>query len=785
MPNEVVIHVRGDTKQAEESISSLTRKITGISNTVTNLIAGGMIAMIGKSFYDAFADAERATAQLNAELKSTQGVAGVTAEGALQLADAMAQLSGMDDEAILGAENLLLTFTRIGGEIFPQTTQAVLNMSVAMGQDLKSSAIQVGKALNEPVEGAAALRRVGVQLTNSQEALIKKMVESGDVMGAQKIILAELETEFGGAAEAAGNTLPGALGTLRTAFGNIQETMMGAVLPAITPIVQGFASWLPQAFAQTILSLEQLRAVWLTILAQIQDKTADFLNSITGMARVMAGMPVIGKFFMFDKIATGASEAAMTMRDHAMNTREAAKAQVELANSVAATIGQVETSIPVMHGQGAALENIEKTAKKAKSALQELEVSENTLRKAMEMAEFSTDEQRSVLEALGVAAIDAGPHIEGLSITAERLAAAFMRAGLSIDAANDAIERIQASIAKKEADRLAEIAKREQEKADAEAKRAAEEAQQQAEELERRTLNIGELMSGAFKPKGFERFVANVMGSADIITDEAKAVLDDWRRQYFEFNRDVALLFEDLKRAGTQGSTDAVAKIKGIIAAFEALPDELQGPLGDIKRNLEKMLEDFKLTSDGAVDLVSRNHAQMVLIEQERIDELKRVQKQEFDAKTEAMLKETELSQRLAAAQDQETITKRKLLAEVNHSVIALGAEQELRKRALMESRKAEREARGEAQRGILQQVLGVLGFGSGPINPGMENTLLAGLQQSGLAGVNESQGRILDLLEALMSGSLKVEMDGAIVGRVVGHKQQERGRLLAAMGGY
>ena len=777
MPNEVVIHVRGDTKNAEESITSLTRKITGISNTVTNLIAGGVIAMIGKSFYDAFADAERATAQLNAVLKSTQGVSGVTAEGALQLADAMAQLSGMDDEAILGAENLLLTFTRIGGEIFPQTTQAVLNMSVAMGQDLKSSAIQVGKALNEPIEGAAALRRVGIQLTDSQEALIKKMVESGDVMGAQKIILAELETEFGGAAEAAGNTLPGALGKLRTAFGNIQETMMGAVLPAITPIVQGFANWLPQAFAQTILSLEQLRAVWLTILAQIQDKTADFLNSITGMARVMAGMPVIGKFFMFDEIAEGASEAAMTMRDHAMNTREAAKAQVELANSVAANMQATEASIPVMRGQGAALENVEKAAKKAKTALQELEVSENTLRRAMEMAEFSTDEQRSVLEALGVAAIDAGPHIEGLSITAERLSAAFMRAGLSIDAANDAIGRIQASIAKKEADRLAEIAKREQEAAEAEAKR-------QAEELEQRTLDLGELMKGAFQPKGFDRFVATVMGSADIITDEAKAVLDDWRRQYFEFNRDVALLFEDLKRAGTQGSTEAVAKIKGIIAAFESLPDGLQGPLEDIKRNLEKMLEDFKLTSDGAVDLISRNHAQMVLIEQERIDELKRVQKQEFDARTDWMIKDTELSQRLAAAQEQETITKRKLIAEVNHSVIALGAEQELRKRALMESRKAEREARGEAQRGILQQVLGVLGFGSGPINPGMEGDVMARIQ-SGLAGANESQLRILDLLEALMGGSLKVEMDGQIVGRVVGRNQQERGRMLAAMGGY
>jgi len=322
-------------------------------------------------------------------------------------------------------------------------------------------------------------------------------------------------------------------------------------------------------------------------------------------------------------------------------------------------------------------------AKEAKSALQELEVSEGTLRQAMEMATFGTDEQRAVLEALGVAAIDAGPLLDGLSITAERLSAAFLRAGLSIDATHDAIGRIQAVIAKKETDRLAEIAQREVEEAERERQRLEEEAKRQAEELERRTLDIGELMKESFGLEGFDKFAESAIGSRDIITDEAQATLDDWRRQYFEFNRDIALLFEDLKDSGTLGAEETVSKIKGIIAGFEALPDGLQEPLSDIKSNLESMLKDFVLTSDGAVDLVSKNHKQMMMIEQERIDELKRVQKQAFDERTQAFIDEAIVSQKAAELLEKEVIAKRKLNAEIQSSIIAHEREAALRRQEM------------------------------------------------------------------------------------------------------
>ena len=124
-------------------------------------------------------------------------------------------MSGVDDEVIQSGENVLLTFKNIhnevgkGNDIFNQATKATLDFSVAMGKDLPSAAIMVGKALNDPIKGLTALGRAGVQFTKSQVAMIKKMVKAGDVAGAQKLILRELEDQFGGSAKAAGETLAG------------------------------------------------------------------------------------------------------------------------------------------------------------------------------------------------------------------------------------------------------------------------------------------------------------------------------------------------------------------------------------------------------------------------------------------------------------------------------------------------------------------------------------------------------------------------------------------------
>jgi len=221
---------------AASATSAQTTKLSGAFSGLGKILGAGALYLAFKKIISATAEAQKAEAQLNAVIKSTGGVAGVTAEEMKKLATALQNTTLFEDDAIIAAESLLLTFTKVGGEVIPRATSAILDMSQAMGQDLKSSTIQVGKALNDPIAGISALSRVGVQLTEDQKDLIKSFVAVGDVASAQNVILGELETQFGGAAEAATRTLGGALTQLSNSAGNALEIIGEGLSPGLSDL---------------------------------------------------------------------------------------------------------------------------------------------------------------------------------------------------------------------------------------------------------------------------------------------------------------------------------------------------------------------------------------------------------------------------------------------------------------------------------------------------------------------------------------------------------------------
>ncbi|NUR79078.1 MAG: hypothetical protein HOQ21_01335, partial [Dermatophilaceae bacterium] len=210
-------------------------------------VAVGAAALGGflKGSLDEAREAQKVGAQTNAVIKSTGGVAGVTAKQVSDLAGAISAKSGIDDEAIASASNLLLTFTNVrnevgkGNDIFNQATQIATDMGVALGTDASGSAIQLGKALNDPVKGITALSRVGVSFTAQQKDQIKTLVGSGKTLQAQKIILGELNKEFGGSAAAAATSGDKA----KVAFGNLQESVGTALLPIWDKMLDAFAKF--------------------------------------------------------------------------------------------------------------------------------------------------------------------------------------------------------------------------------------------------------------------------------------------------------------------------------------------------------------------------------------------------------------------------------------------------------------------------------------------------------------------------------------------------------------
>lgn len=183
-------------------------------------------------------EASRVQAQLGAVLKSTGGAAGVSAEEVLKLSSALQKQTTYGDEAITSVQNMLLTFTKIKSDVFPEATKTVLDMSTALGQDTKNSAIQLGKALNDPIVGVSALRKVGVTFNETQQETIKKLVESGKMMEAQKIILKELAVEFGGSAEAEANSFGGAIKQLTNEISDIKEEIGNELMPQVNDFVK-------------------------------------------------------------------------------------------------------------------------------------------------------------------------------------------------------------------------------------------------------------------------------------------------------------------------------------------------------------------------------------------------------------------------------------------------------------------------------------------------------------------------------------------------------------------
>jgi hypothetical protein len=246
----VVVKFTGETKGLESAVGKVDGTLGKLGSTFGKIAvaAAGAFAVdkivaFGKASLDAYGESARVASQTEAVLKSTGNAANTTADHMGDLANRLKNLSGVSDEEIQSGENMLATFTNITNglgpqnQIFDQATQTMLDLSVATGTDAKGAAVQLGKALNDPVKGISALTRVGVTFTQQQKDQIAALVKSGDTMGAQKIILAELNKEFGGSAKAAGDALT-PLDRLKIKFDDLQEVIGGKLVGAMNTMAR-------------------------------------------------------------------------------------------------------------------------------------------------------------------------------------------------------------------------------------------------------------------------------------------------------------------------------------------------------------------------------------------------------------------------------------------------------------------------------------------------------------------------------------------------------------------
>jgi hypothetical protein len=234
----LVIGLQARTDKLERDFKTARSKVDTFKKS-TDTLRGAMVSLntvmgafglsigihqtIGffKDSFAAFQETHKSALKLQAVLEATGGVSGMSGASIERMVGSLEKLTATDDAVVRSGAAVLATFRQIGGEVFPQALKSALDMSKVMGTDLHGSVVQLGKALQDPIQGLTALRRVGVSFNETQIATIKALQKSGDLLGAQKIILAEVAVEFGGAAE----KMTTAADRLSVSFDNLKESI--------------------------------------------------------------------------------------------------------------------------------------------------------------------------------------------------------------------------------------------------------------------------------------------------------------------------------------------------------------------------------------------------------------------------------------------------------------------------------------------------------------------------------------------------------------------------------
>jgi len=340
-------------KQAQYQLNKVRGNFQALGRNaaIAGVGIGVVAAALGKSVQNA-AEAQKIMAQTEAVLKSTGTTANGTAADIAKLSETLSRQTAVDDELIQSGANLLLTFKNIqnqaglNNDIFDQTVQASLDVSRAMGTDASREAIRLGKALNDPVKGISALTRVGIQFTDQQKEQIKALTQSGDLLGAQKIVLAELQSQFGGSAQAYAQTFAGQIELLGIELENFSEEIGLIVMPALRSLMDGLREMAPEIGSKL---RDAVNSVDFKALAKaLLDTAAFFLQNAETIIKVSSALFVLNTAYNLIKVTQGIYNAIAVVTNSLLGGTDVA------AKKATISIGLLRSAL-LFSGIGAAV----------------------------------------------------------------------------------------------------------------------------------------------------------------------------------------------------------------------------------------------------------------------------------------------------------------------------------------------------------------------------------------------------------------------------------------------
>jgi hypothetical protein len=234
---------------------SLISPFAGIAAAAGGLLAAGSLIRMAIEL-NAIGEAGRAGDRVLANVTKQMGLFGSEADDVtkrlIDYADVTSRMTGVDGEAIGVTQTKLMTFKElaktadIAGGAFDRATMAAIDMAAEGFGSAESNAVQLGKALNDPIKGINSLSKSGINFTEREKAKIKTLVESNQMLKAQDVILSAIETQVKGAAAAAATSS----GKIKASWAQIKDAFAEPMSMGVDSLPGALESVFPKIIAK-------------------------------------------------------------------------------------------------------------------------------------------------------------------------------------------------------------------------------------------------------------------------------------------------------------------------------------------------------------------------------------------------------------------------------------------------------------------------------------------------------------------------------------------------------
>lgn len=231
--NRSVSNADENTINASNSMSDAWSGLVAVGQVAFTAIAAGVAAMTAELYLavDAAMESETVLARMEFVVASVGERTGVTADDVNALADSLSKVVPIDDEVIVQAITMGLTFDGVNKDNIQPLLAAAADLATFTGKDLPSTMKELALAISDPDRAMRLLKDANITLTDAEMKTLKGFKDVGDTAGATTFLLEELKNKgITGLGEAMGDTAAGKMTIMQTALGNLQETLgMGII----------------------------------------------------------------------------------------------------------------------------------------------------------------------------------------------------------------------------------------------------------------------------------------------------------------------------------------------------------------------------------------------------------------------------------------------------------------------------------------------------------------------------------------------------------------------------